>query len=115
MTLNNYLFNYSESWCENHNIEGKEPLKFITKFKAELNMIGEIIVAKNPQLSKAIEKRKEDQNIKCYKIKGSVCSYFLQECESRILKTIYFNCHEKKIIKNNSVLCADGLMISKEN
>ena len=34
-----------ESWCKNHNIEGKEPLKFITKFKAELNMIDETIVA----------------------------------------------------------------------
>ena len=31
------------------------------------------------------------------------------------METIYLYCYEKKIIKNNSVLCADGLMIEKEN
>jgi len=108
-------FGTFESWCKNHNIEGKEPLKFITKFKRELNMIGEIIVVNNPKLSKDIQKRKEEQNIKDYNIKGSVCSYYLQEYESRILETIYLYCYEKKIIKNNCVLCADGLMIPKSN
>ena len=44
-----------------------------------------------------------------------MCSYYLQEYESRILETIYFYCYEKKIIKNNVVLCADGLMIPKDN
>ena len=108
-------FGTFESWCKNHNIEGKEPFKFITKFKKELNMIGEIIVVNNPKLSKDIQKRKEDQNITDYNIKGSVCSYYLQEYESRILETIYLYCYEKKIIKNNVVLCADGLMIPKSN
>ena len=106
-------FGTFESWCKNHNIEG-EPFKFITKFKKELNLIGEIIVAKNPKLSKDIQKRKEEQNIKDYNIKGSVCSYYLQEYESRILETIYLYCYEKKIVKNNCVLCADGLMIPKD-
>ena len=78
-------------------------------------MIGEIIVANNPKLSKTIQKNKEEQNKKEYNIKGSVCSYFLQEYESRILETIYFYCYEKKIIKNNCVPCADGLMIPKDN
>ena len=108
-------FGTFESWCKNHNIIDKEPLKFILKFKNEINMIGEIIVANNPKLSKTIQKNKEEQNKKEYNIKGSVCSYFLQEYESRILETIYFYCYEKKIIKNNCVLCADGLMIPKIN
>ena len=30
-----------ESWCNNHNIENREPLRFINKFKKELNIIGE--------------------------------------------------------------------------
>ena len=74
-----------------------------------------MIVVNNPKLSKDIQKRKEDQNINDYNIKGSVCSYFLQEYENRILETIYLYCYEKKLIKNNCVLCADGLMIPKAN
>ena len=108
-------FGTFESWCNNHNVENKEPIKFIRKFKKELNVIGEIIVANNPKLSKEIQKMKEEQHIEDYNIKGSVCSYFLQEYESRILEAIYLYCKKTKIINNSAVLCADGLMIPKEN
>ena len=108
-------FGTFDSWCNNHNIENKEPLKFIRKFKKELNVIGEIIVANNPKLTTEIEKKKEEQHIKDNNIKGSVCSYFLQEYESRILEAIYLYCKEKKIIEKSVVVCADGLMIPKEN
>ena len=107
-------FGSFDSWCNNHNIQNKEPLKFINKFKSELNTIGEIIVANNPKLLKAIQKRKEEQNITNYNLKGSVCSYYLQEYESRILETIYLYCKENKIVNNSCVLCADGLMIPKD-
>ena len=43
-------FGSFESWCKNHNINDKEPTKFIRKFKKELNVIGEIIVANNKKL-----------------------------------------------------------------
>ena len=108
-------FGTFESWCNNHNVQNKEPIKFIKKFKKELNIIGEIIVANNQKLSKEIQKMKEEQHIKDYNIKGSVCSYFLQEYESRILEAIYLYCKKTKIINNSAVLCADGLMIPKEN
>ena len=109
-------FGTFNSWCINHNInQNIEPIKFITKFKKELNMIGDIIVANNPKLSKVIETKKEEQHIKDYNIKGSVCSYFLQEYENRILECVYLYCIENKIIINSGVLCADGLMIPLEN
>jgi len=108
-------FGSFDSWCKNHNISNKEPLNFITEFKKELNLIGEVVVAKNPKLSKEIEKKKEEQHIKDYNIKGSLCSFFLQEYESRILETIFLYCQEKKIIEKSVVLCADGLMIPKDN
>jgi hypothetical protein len=108
-------FGSFDSWCKNHNISNKEPLNFITEFKKELNLIGEVVVAKNPKLSKEIEKKKDEQHIKNYNIKSSVCSLFLQEYESRILETIFLYCQEKKIIQKSVVLCADGLMIPKEN
>ena len=50
-------FGTFDSWCNNHQIKNTEPLKFIKKFKDELNTIGEIIVAKNPKLLKAIQKK----------------------------------------------------------
>ena len=108
-------FGTFESWCENHNISDNEPLRFISKFKTELNMIGEIIVSRNPKLCKVIQANKELKSIKHYNIKGSVCSYFLQEYESRILECIYLYCMANDYIKNNAVLCADGIMIPKDN
>ena len=108
-------FGSFESWSKNHNIQDKEPTKFIRKFKKELNVIGEIIVANNQKLSNDIEKNKEEQHIKDYNLKASVCSYFLQEYESRILECIYLYCKETNIIYKSVVLCADGLMIPKEN
>ena len=108
-------FGTFDSWCNNHNIQNREPLRFINKFKDELNIIGEIIVANNSKLSKAIQKRKEEQHITKYNIKGSVCSYFLQEYESRILETIYLYAVKQHIVNNDCVLCADGLMIKKCN
>lgn len=103
------------SWIQNNNIIDNEPLKFIEDFQNEIKLIGEIIISKNDKLKKTIEKQKEEKNIKNYNIKGSVCSYFLQDCECRILETIYLYCIDNKyIINNNAVLCADGLMIEKE-
>ena len=89
-------FGSFNTWCKNHSIENAEPLRFINKFKDELNIIGELIVSNNPKLSKAIQKRKEEQNITKYNLKGSVCSYFLQEYESRILEAIYLYCKENE-------------------
>ena len=108
-------FGTFNSWCTNNKVSNTEPLKFVSKFKDELNLIGEIIIANNQKLANEIKKKKEEQNIKDYNLKGSVCSYFLQEYENRILETIFLYCKENKLINNNCVLCADGLMIPKDN
>jgi len=109
------FFGSFNSWIQNNNIINTEPLKFIEDFQNEIKLIGEIIISKNDKLKKTIEKQKEEKNIKNYNIKGFVCSYFLQDCECRILETIYLYCIDNKyIINNNAVLCADGLMIDKE-
>ena len=44
-----------------------------------------------------------------------MCAYILQEYKGRILVNINFYCYENKKIRNNVVLCAYSLMISKEN
>ena len=107
-------FGSFNNWIQNNNIKDTQPLQFIEDFQNEIKLIGEIIILKNNKLKTIIEKQKEEKNIKNYNIKGSVCSYFLQDCECRILETIYLYCIDNKyIINNNAVLCADGLMIEK--
>jgi len=103
-----------EKWAEKLKISSKPPI-IISNLKNEMKSIGEIIVKKNPLLCELIKKRKKEQNITEYNEIGSVVSYYLQEIECRILETIYLYCVNNDIIIDNKVvLCADGLMISKD-
>ena len=104
-----------ESWADSYNItEG--PTKNIKRFKKNVQEIGQKICDANPEISKIVKKRKEEQKKKDYNLVGTVVSYYLQEYECRILEAIYLYCIEKKYIKNGvCVLCADGLMILKNN
>ena len=103
------------SWAEQYNIK-LEPTKMITRFKKEVQEIGRRIYEENDEIKKAIKKRKEEQKQKDYNEIGTVVSYFLQELECRILETIFIYCQKNKYVQNNvCVLCADGLMIQKEN
>ena len=78
---------------------------FIMNFKKELDAITDVIVDKNPLVLKSIFKAKCN-------IKGSVCPFFLQEYENRILESIYHHCVEQGYITDNDcVLCFDGIMI----
>ena len=63
-------FGTFNSWCTNNKVSNTEPLKFVSKFKDELNLIGEIIIANNQKLANEIKKKKEEQNIKDYNLKG---------------------------------------------
>ena len=56
---------------------------------------------------------KEVQYIEDYDLKGSVCSYFLQEYDSIVLETVYLYSKKTKNIYNSAVLYADDLMIHK--
>ena len=88
--------------------------KFCDKFKKELGEIGKYIMKENNDLVSFVEERKGQD--KEYNHIGSVVSYYLQEIECRILETIYKYCIKNNVIINNiCVLCADGLMIPKEN
>jgi hypothetical protein len=106
-------FGSFESWAEDLNIKEEAP-KFIIKFKKEIQEIGNIIYSKNNEISKLIKKRKEKQKKTNYNIIGSTVSYYLQEIELRILETIYKYCLNNNIIKDEAILCADGLMIPKD-
>lgn len=110
-------FGSFDSWRKDINNESTDkPTKFIKKFQEELKTIGDIIVNENPDLVKLVKDRKAEKNITSFNLKGSVCSYFLQEHENRILEELYFYCVKKGYItKKIAVLCADGFMIPKDN
>lgn len=106
-------FGSFESWAEEQNLKNVQPTNFIKFFKKEIQEIGLIIESNNKEIEQLIKKRKELQNKKNYNKTGSVVSYFLQEIECQILEIIYNYCTKNKIINNDCVLCADGIMINK--
>lgn len=106
-------FGSFKKWKELYNIEGDE-IKFISKFKKELKKIGEILIDNNKHLKNLLEnKRKRDKSNKT-NIIGGVVSYILQEWECQIIETIYLYCNEHKIINNDAVISADGIMIKSD-
>jgi P4 family phage/plasmid primase-like protien len=100
-------FGSFKNWVKNH--EHTES-SFIKSFTKELKKIGEIIYENNQELKSNISENKKNTNII-----ASVCSYFLQDYEHKILEHIYIYCIDNGYIKNNiCVLCADGIMIEKK-
>ena len=105
-------FGTFDNWIKDvSNPTNTKELTFLKKFKLELNNIGNLIMNANPDLMQMVLDRKTDKN----NIIGSVCSYFLQEFECRILEAVYLYCVEQKyIVDSVAVLCADGLMIEEQ-
>jgi hypothetical protein len=100
------------SWIKDFNITPKEPYEKLTAFIKAIKENMQTIMEANPILTDLIKQRKEAQNKKDYNLCGSVCSYYLQTKECDILESVFIDCKNKGLIKNDScVLCADGLMI----
>jgi len=100
------------NWLSNSNI--KIPAK-INDFIREVKRITKKIADANPELSEIVKANKAKNGKTEYNLNGSICSFFLQEKEIIILEQIFIYCKEKGYIgeTNNSVLCADGIMIEK--
>lgn len=109
-----YLGSFN-TWKKDNSIIVDVELKFIVKLKEELKNIGSVLVDGNKNLVELIKKKHQKLNIKNKNINSSVVSFILQEYECQILETLYNHCTNKKIINNDCVLCADGLMIPKKN
>lgn len=104
-----------ENWKKDNKLIVESDLDFIVDFKEEFKNISEIIKNNNPELTNTIIKIKQEKGQENYNLNGSVCSYFLQEYEIRILTQIYIYCQENNYIQNDiAVLCADGLMLEKK-
>ena len=94
----------------------------IYDFVEEIRRVQQLIADSNPEIVKKVKEIKEakeavkDRNGEFINLNGSVCSYYLQEHEIRILEVMFQYCCSKGYIKNDvAVLCADGLMIMKED
>lgn len=109
-----YFGSYQE-WAKMYDIK-EEMDEFLKGYKRDIKKIGDKIYEYNDEIRKEVQENKEDKFILKYNKIGSVVSFYLQEIESQILEKIYKYCNDKKYIKENkAVLCADGLMIKKEN
>ena len=104
-----------ETWATDNILINYEILNFVKKFQNELKHIGDMLVDKNPLLYEAIKERKEKQNKPTDNINKSLISYLIQTHENLILETAFLYLRDNKYIKNNCVLCYDGIMIPIEN
>jgi hypothetical protein len=104
-----------DNWKKDKKID-KDIDKFLIGFKNDVKKIGDKIYDYNKEIREEVQNNKDNKFIIKYNKIGSVVSYYLQEIECQILEKIYLYCIEKEYIKNNEVvLCADGLMLKKEN
>lgn len=100
-----------EAWKYEYGIESNINLVFINNLSIELKNIGSALMNNNQDLADLIIKKHEKYNkIKTNYISSTV-SFILQEYECQIIETLYDYCTFKKIINNDCVLCADGIMI----
>ena len=66
----------------------------LSEFKKEQRNIQQTIKDKNPELAEIAKSIKAEQHIDSYNLNGTVCSYFLQEYEVRVLEQVYIHCRE---------------------
>jgi hypothetical protein len=99
-------FGQYKSWLSDNGFPPTDPPRFITEMINEFQSIADIIKLNNPQLVQYV-----DAN--CDNEKGSIVSWFLQDWERQILEQAYnfLNKKSKQIVRNNCVLCFDGIMI----
>jgi hypothetical protein len=108
-----YGGSYSE-WLEENKF--KEFIQEISDLNHSMWSINKKIVEANSDLHKWVLDKHENDEIKKKNYNSSVVAYLLQEKEVQILEQLYIYSVDKGYIKNNDVvLCADGLMIPKEN
>lgn len=101
----------SKPWASKWELEVSFANQKLIDFENEIAIINEWIAMANPHILEIAEKQKQEETCN---INGTVCSYFLQECEVQVLETMFLYCVKNGYIKNdNAVLCADGLMIEK--
>jgi hypothetical protein len=109
-------------WVEENGLDKNIPIHpKIAGFVNEFKEIGEIFMKENKTLipiiiKKNIAKNKVDSEGKARNVVGSLCSTVMQAKENMVLEHIYKYMVFTKVIKNNvCTLCADGIMVDKEN
>ena len=95
-----------ESWIKDNGLPAMDKPNWLTQLEAEFQTIAEIVKRDNPELLNKVEENEtENPN-------GTICSWFLQDWERKILeKLVEFFKKKKLIAKGCAVLCFDGLQI----
>lgn len=113
MLINSIIFGGSyNTFLRNKNLDNR--YNVIDNIENEVKKITSELIKINPGLYDIIKDRNKNLKRKDYNHEGSFLSYLIQDIENKILETIYLYCQERGIIKNNCVLCNDGIMILKE-
>ena len=127
-----YLFSGGfASWKSKHNISSEaHEIEFCRDFRKDVRRLMKIVCEKNPEVVEFVKEYKTkkgeretefDENgnmiliegVKTYNLNASVCSYVLQEYESRCLEAMYITAKENGWIDQDQIcsLCHDGIQL----
>lgn len=116
--FNNWFEEHADiTKCDPANVHDGKPIELLSfrSFRESMGLIHTIIAEKNPDICETVNRIKKEAGKINYNLKGSVCSFLLQEYEVRVLEQMFLHCMNKNLIKDgNAVLCADGMMIDKK-
>jgi len=75
------------------------------EYAKEIQRITNFLISRNEEMSRTIQKNKD------YNKEGTFMSIYLQEFEKRLLEETYSYLVKRGIVKNDCVLCYDGIMV----
>lgn len=100
-----------ETWADKRPYK-LEQLPLLTDFIIELHKLSNLILSSNPEIERINRDIKKAKGKVLTNVVGSVCSFYLQEWERRVLEVVYQYAVEKQYIRNGiCVLCYDGIML----
>ena len=112
-------------WCKTNKINVNELddglTQFVSGLQREIRHLTNRIKDNNPEFYEDVreyklKKQEDGENKKWINIDGAFMAFYTQEIEVRILEIVYdYLCLNDCIKENDCVLCADGIMINREN
>lgn len=114
-------------WCKTNKLDINSiqnkyaPItQLINELHREIKHLTFLIKDNNPDLYDEVREyklnKKDNDNGKWINIDGAFMAFYTQEIEVRILEIVYdYLCSNNCVRENDCVLCADGIMINKEN
>ena len=106
-------FGSFDAWVKKNELPKMKTPSFIQDLIKDLEAMAKLIINANPDIAVLIKENENKNDF--YNPYGTILSWFLQDYERKILeKMTEFLRKRKVIIKNNAILCFDGIQVLKD-